>query len=128
MSAYGACSRTVQGKGCVRCARCGGNHAYRKCSETDKVKCCNCGGVHSAAFQGCIVQKQAREEQRFKITNQVSYAEAVKKVNEGGVNKEITEKQKESRSQTHGEREFPTLSRAMCNVQESCSHKCTVKK
>ncbi len=58
--------------------------------------------------------------------NHVSYVEALKKVNEEEVNKEITEKQKESLSQTHEERESPTVRRAN-TVQESCSQRCKVK-
>lgn len=69
-----------QCKGKLRCARCGGGHEYGKCDKDAKIKCCNCGGEHSAAFGGCPIQKQAREVQKYKIINQVSYADAVKKV------------------------------------------------
>ena len=79
-----ACQRmghtAQQCKGQLRCARCGGQHEYGKCEKDAKVKCCNCGGDHSAAFGGCEVQREAREVQRVKITNKVSYAEAIKKV------------------------------------------------
>ncbi|XP_013883765.1 uncharacterized protein LOC106532290, partial [Austrofundulus limnaeus] len=67
-------------KGKIRCARCSGPHEYGKCEKDSKVKCCNCGGEHSAAYGGCIVQKEAREAQRVKITEKISYAEAIKKV------------------------------------------------
>lgn len=68
-----------QCKGKQRCARCGGEHEYGKCGQDTKVKCCNCGGEHSGAFGGCPVQRQAREVQKYKVTNQVSYADAAKK-------------------------------------------------
>ena len=41
------------------------------------LKCCNCGGEHSAAFAACVVQRQAKEVQRIKTINKVSYAEAL---------------------------------------------------
>ena len=63
-----------------RCAKCGGEHDYGKCTKDAKLKCCNCGGEHSAAYAGCVVQKQAKEVQRYKIVNKVSNAEAVKSV------------------------------------------------
>lgn len=59
-----------------------GEHEYGKCDKDAKTRCCNCGGEHSAAFGGCPVQRQAREVQKYKIINQVSYADAVKKVKE----------------------------------------------
>lgn len=67
-------------KGERRCCRCGENHEYGQCGEGVEPKCCNCGGAHSAAFRGCAVQQQAQEIQRYKVVNQVSYAEAVKEV------------------------------------------------
>lgn len=70
----------LQCKGKMRCAKCGGEHEYGKCVEGTKIRCCNCGGEHSAAFGGCPVQQQAREAQKYKVLNQVSYADALKKV------------------------------------------------
>ncbi len=45
----------------TRCAKCGGEHDHGKCNKDAKLKCCNCGGEHSAAYAGCVVQKQAKE-------------------------------------------------------------------
>lgn len=45
-----------------------------------------CGGDHSPAYGDCIVQKEAREIQKVKITHKISYAEALKKVREEGAN------------------------------------------
>lgn len=61
-----------------RCAKCGGEHDYGKCKKDAKLQCCNCGGEHSAAYAGCVVQKQAKEVQRYKVMNKVTYAEALK--------------------------------------------------
>ena len=70
----------VQCRGKHRCAKCGGEHEYGKCGDKAVLKCCNCGGDHSAAYGGCEKQKEARELQKFKITNKVSYAEALKEI------------------------------------------------
>ena len=75
----------MQCKGKLRCARCGGQHDYGKCEKEAKMKC-NCGGEHSAAFGGCVVQREAREAQRVKVLSKVSYAEALKKVRETEAN------------------------------------------
>ena len=53
VSAYGSCSRTMERKGVH-----GAEGILHKCSGNDRVKCCNYGGEHSAAFQGCVVQKR----------------------------------------------------------------------
>ena len=71
-----------QCKGKQRCVKCGGDHEWEKCEKDTKPKCCNCGGEHSAAYAGCTVIKQAKEVQRYKIVNKVSYAEAARSVGE----------------------------------------------
>jgi len=67
-------------KGKMRCAKCGGEHEYGKCQEGAEIKCCNCGGEHSAAYAGCPVQQQARVIQKVKSTQNVTYAEAARRV------------------------------------------------
>lgn len=67
-------------KGKMRCAKCGEEHQYGKCREGTKLKCCNCGGEHSAAYAGCPVQQQAREIQKVKTNQNLTYAEAARKV------------------------------------------------
>src|SRR4029434_6225058 len=69
---------TCSGK--PRCAKCGGEHEYGKCGNYAVLKCCNCGGDHSAAYGGCERQTEARKAQKYKITHRVSYAEALKKI------------------------------------------------
>lgn len=72
-------------KGKKRCCKCGGEHGYGECGDLVEPKCCNCGGPHSAAYLGCIAQKQAVEAIKYKSEHNVSYAQAVKKVqNEQG--------------------------------------------
>lgn len=73
-----------QCKGKESCVRCGGNHAFGKCGKNVPVKCCNCGGDHSVAFGGF---QYKREVQKCKVINKVSYAEAVKRVNDEKVEK-----------------------------------------
>lgn len=74
---YGHVSAVCRGK--QRCARCGGDHEYGKCGEGVKAKCCNCGGEHSAGFGGCMAHKHAVKIQNVRITEGVTYAEAVQK-------------------------------------------------
>lgn len=52
-----------------------------------KMKCCNYGWEHTAAYQGCVVQKQAREVQKYKTINKVSNSETLNKVNEETTNR-----------------------------------------
>lgn len=68
-------------KGRRRCARCGGNHEYGQCDH-DQPKCCNCGGNHSVSYGGCEVVKREREIQQVRVQNKITYAEAVKMVNQ----------------------------------------------
>lgn len=67
-------------KGKMRCAKCGGEHEYGKCEEGAEIKCCNCGGGHSAAYAGCPVQQEAREIQKVKTMQKLTYAEATRKI------------------------------------------------
>ena len=123
-----------QCKGRQRCAKCGGEHDYGKCNKDAKLKCCNCGGEHSAAYAGCVVQKQAKEAQRYKIENKVSYAEAVKSV--------ATNERKQSRfNENMADNEMQKYSEGLpqrTNIrrfqperpappQQKCNHKCNVE-
>ena len=119
----------------LRCAKCGGEHEYGKCDKDAKIKCCNCGGEHSEAFAGCVVQRQAKEVQRIKIINKVSYAEALKAVNINGskqtrineLNQNISSKLTECDTvpQRSGLRQFqPGKS---VPQEKTCRHKCNVQ-
>ena len=76
-----------------RCAKCAGEHEYGKCEAEAKAKCCNCGGDHSAAYQGCEAQIKAKEVQKYKVQNKVTYAEAIKQVKgpQGGASVGVVE-------------------------------------
>lgn len=50
-----------------------------------------CDGEHSAAYGSCMVQKQTKEVQRYRIVNKVSFAEALRSV---GMN-EVKQRSKE---------------------------------
>lgn len=84
----------------VRCVKCGGEHEYDKCTEMNGLKCCNYGGPHSA---GCEVQIKAREVQKYKAENKVTYAEAVKVC---GSKEERREEVKEKNKQDSRNREI----------------------
>ncbi len=75
---YGHVAAVCKGK--QRCGRCAGEHEYGKCEEGAKLKCCNCGGEHTSAYRGCEMSKKAAEVQRVKISQGISYAEAVRKI------------------------------------------------
>lgn len=69
-----------------RCVRCGREHIFDVCPHKDKPTCINCGGQHSAAYQGCEEAKKAKEIQRIKIVNKLTYAQAAKKLTENQQN------------------------------------------
>lgn len=78
---YGHVAAVCKGK--QRCARCSGEHEYGKCGQGVKPKCCNCGGDHSAGYDGCQVRKEAMKIQNVKISEGLTYAEAIKRVKGG---------------------------------------------
>ena len=63
-----------------RCAKCGDKHDTRTCTVNDVVKCCNCGGTHKASSPECKQFEQAKEINRVKTVQNISYADAIKKV------------------------------------------------
>jgi len=118
-----------------RCAKCGGDHEYGKCSKDTKLKCCNCGGEHSAAYAGCVVQKQAKEVQRYKVVNKVSYAEALKRIGTYESKENGPAMYNESAMhevglpQRSGRRRIQPgpVDITPVNTQQVCRHKCIVK-
>lgn len=93
---------------CCNCQRIGhvsptvprGEHDFSKCAKDTKLRCCNCGGEHSAVFRRCAVHIKAKEVQKHNVINNISYAEALKRVN-GKMQSTVTYKEvtsgKESR-------------------------------
>lgn len=122
-----------------RCAKCGGEHEYGKCNKDTKLQCCNCGGEHSAAYAGCVVQKQAKEVQRYKVVNKVSYAEAIKNMGkyETKENKPTKCHENLNESAMHGaglpqrlgKRRFQPgpVDTIPATTQQPCKHKCIVE-
>jgi len=109
-----------QCKGKLRCARCGGQHEYGKCEKDAKIKCCNCGGEHSAAFGGCEVQREAREAQKVRFLNKVSYAEALKKV------RETNHRNDSKMVQRNTTPINKTQIQITGQMQKGCDHKCKI--
>ena len=68
-----------------RCGECAGGHGTEDCVVlVDTVVCVNCRGVHVAGDQKCPVRERPFQVSRFRVVQKVSYAEAVKKVEEDG--------------------------------------------
>lgn len=64
-------------KGQQRCPNCGGVHRYEECGDRVQDKCCNCEGQHRVT----IGPYEGRKEVKWvKTTNNISYVEAVKRV------------------------------------------------
>lgn len=64
----------------MRCDKCGSEHSYENCIERTQVKCCNCGGSHSPAYREFIAARQAKDIQKTKIINNLSYAETLRRL------------------------------------------------
>lgn len=78
---YGHISSSCRGK--QRCPRCAGEHEFEQCRNLDRPKCVNCGSLgHSSAYLGCPYRKQVSKAQYIKVTQKVSFAEALKNVRE----------------------------------------------
>lgn len=85
---FGHTAKTCKGR--RRCARCGEDHDYEQCSHKEQPRCCNCGGNHTVAYGGCEVLKREKEIQQVRIQGKMTYAEAVRIVNQRGGNGEIS--------------------------------------
>lgn len=77
---YGHVAAVCRGK--QRCPRCSGDHRVEECGGNCDFKCCNCGEQHAVTYGGCEVRKKAVEIQKVKVASSISYAEAVRKVQE----------------------------------------------
>lgn len=82
-------------KGKQRCPNCGGDPRVEECKDNGQEKCCNCGGQHRVTYGGCEVRKRAVEIEQEKAVNNVSYAEAVKRV-QVRKGKDVTDKVSQS--------------------------------
>lgn len=68
-------------RGRRKCGKCGGDHNYGDCESESSLCCPNCGEEHSAAYKGCRHYVKALEIQKVRSNERVSYAEALKRVN-----------------------------------------------
>ena len=73
---FGHTAQQCRGK--ARCVRCGGPHSFDQCERKENPICVNCGEKHSAAYNGCLEAKKAKELQKIRVENKLSYAEATK--------------------------------------------------
>ncbi|KAF2368267.1 hypothetical protein FHG87_000976 [Trinorchestia longiramus] len=62
-----------------RCVVCSGPHTSNEFNKTTGRKSCNCGG-HTANFGGCPKMKQAKEMEKTRQIQKLSYRDAVKQV------------------------------------------------
>ncbi|KAF2348766.1 hypothetical protein FHG87_020480 [Trinorchestia longiramus] len=63
-----------------RCVVCSGPHTSNECNKTTGRICCNCGGNHTANYGGCPKIKQAKEVEKPRQIQKLSYRDAVKRV------------------------------------------------
>ncbi|XP_071502058.1 uncharacterized protein [Diadema antillarum] len=97
-----------QCRGKIRCVRCGDNHHFEECQTKDNPKCFRCKENHSAAYQGCIYYKEAKEIQTLKLENKVSYAQAAKQYK----SQQSTEMNRQSVSNTQPSQQVETTQQA----------------
>ncbi|KAF2347399.1 hypothetical protein FHG87_021847 [Trinorchestia longiramus] len=63
-----------------RCVVCSGPYTSNECNKTTGRNCCNCGGNHTANYGGCPKMKQAKEVEKTRQIQKLSYRDAVKQV------------------------------------------------
>ncbi|KAF2343645.1 hypothetical protein FHG87_025599 [Trinorchestia longiramus] len=63
-----------------RCVVCSGPHTSNECNKTTGRTCCNCGGNHTANYGGYPKIKQAKEVEKTRQIQKLSYRDAVKQV------------------------------------------------
>ena len=68
-----------------RCLLCAGLHELPECDRkkdnarlTSEVCCPNCKGKHTANYGGCPNYKMANKVEQIRVTNKISYRDAVK--------------------------------------------------
>ena len=75
----------VCGREVPRCEKWAEGHETKECVALGKVVVCvNCRGAHGAGDQKCPVRERQVEVSRVRVVQKLSYAEAVKKVEEDG--------------------------------------------
>ena len=93
----------------TRCERCGERHETKECVALGKVVVCvNCRGAHGPGVQKCLVRERQVEVSRVRVEQKLSYAEAVKKVEEDGSSGRDPERSDVSSRSVPVQRDKPT--------------------
>ncbi|KAF2343780.1 hypothetical protein FHG87_025464 [Trinorchestia longiramus] len=67
-----------------RCVVCSGAHNSRECPSPSTRSCCNCSGNHTANYGGCPKTRQAREVEKIRQIQKLSYRDAARQVLHAG--------------------------------------------
>ncbi|KAF2347409.1 hypothetical protein FHG87_021836 [Trinorchestia longiramus] len=67
-----------------RCVVCSGAHNSRDCPSQSTRSCCNCSGNHTANYGGCPKIRQAREVEKIRQIQKLSYRDAARQVLHAG--------------------------------------------
>ncbi|KAF2344735.1 hypothetical protein FHG87_024509 [Trinorchestia longiramus] len=67
-----------------RCVVCSGAHNSRECLSPSTRSCCNCSGNHTANYGGCPKIRQAREVEKIRQIQKLSYWDAARQVLHAG--------------------------------------------
>ncbi|KAF2368491.1 hypothetical protein FHG87_000743 [Trinorchestia longiramus] len=67
-----------------RCVVCSGAHNSRECPSPSTRSCCNCSGNHTAYYGGCLKIRQAREVEKIRQIQKLSYRDAARQVSHAG--------------------------------------------
>ncbi|KAF2347357.1 hypothetical protein FHG87_021886 [Trinorchestia longiramus] len=67
-----------------QCVVCSGAHNSRKCPSPSTCSCCNYSGNHTANFGGCPKIRQAREVEKIRQIQKLSYRDAARQVLHAG--------------------------------------------
>ena len=95
---YGHVSASCRGR--TTCPRCAQNHDFANCplkyihtssdGQNNGIKCPNCGLDHPAGYKGCSAFQRAKEITKFKTLNNMTYSEALKKINQANTQPKIS--------------------------------------
>ena len=81
----------------------------------EKVCCAGCGLEHAASYGGCIKAKTAKDMQKIRASQKVTYSEAVQ-INRRGWVEQIQEREE---SQRRGEKEVTSIGTQTLEINES---------
>ncbi|KAF2346175.1 hypothetical protein FHG87_023070 [Trinorchestia longiramus] len=95
-----------------RCVVCSGAHNSWECPSPSTRSCCNCSGNHTANYGGCPKIRQAKEVEKIRQVQKLSYRDAAKQVLHAGGTSVV---------QPHSEQtlNIPTVTQAGGKIQYS---------